>query len=103
MKKSLLIAACLLLAACGQGPGTLVSERVANYKIVEVDPPKRVRVTVKDLMTGERHEISLGKHFSNWREHLIVGRKVELTSRVLERKDGSRYTNFVNAYTVFGK
>ena len=82
---------------------TLVSERVSNYKIVDVDPPKHVRVTAVDTVTGERHEISLGKHFSNWKEKLVVGRVVELKSRVMRRHNGREYREWPGASETFRK
>lgn len=82
MNKFLSVAFCTaLLTGCGgiiERPVHVKTE-IRTYEILDVDPPKHVYVDLKDIETGQRHNrVFVSKHFNNWREKLIIGRKVQV-------------------------
>lgn len=66
----------------------LINSETKMYEITHVDPPKHVYVDLKDVESGHIHSrVHVSKHFNNWREKLIAGRKLKLTRENRMRGD----------------
>lgn len=79
----------LFLTSCGETPAWTERE---SYKIIEVDPPKHVYVKLERQDGRVFDRVAVGKHFSEWREKLIVGRTVILT-RAFYANGSSKFIN----------
>ncbi len=56
-----------------------------EYKIIGVNPPKHVSISIYNEKTGEFVDhLSIAKHMNDWREYLIIGRIVTIPVHVYE-------------------
>jgi hypothetical protein len=70
MKK--MIALLSLIALTGCGPQYMGSE-VRKTILDDVKPPRRMTVTVRDMMTDKQYTLAVAKRCSRWRESTRIG------------------------------
>lgn len=78
----------------------LLKRSIALEAICELDPPKHVYATWRDVATGAVYErVYVGKHCNAWRDNEI-GAEYNLSVKVWQRPDGSQYYTFNNMYSA---
>lgn len=93
----LLLTMIFFLTGCDRvPPGKEISREYREYELLELDPPKHVYITIKDVKTGQVWErLYVSKHCNSWRDipvNSIWG--FELVT--YENEDGSRYEEVEN-------
>lgn len=97
MKKLVLVwifAVVCLLSGCeaGSPPDKLVGREYRQYELMELDPPKHVYITIKDVKTGYVWQrLYVSKHCNSWRD-IPVGSVWGFELATYEKADGSRYS-----------
>lgn len=77
------------LSGCGLG-GTEVHREDREFVVTNINPPKRMYISLKDVRTGAHYnDISVAKRCSGW-ESLKVGSKWFLPEVTYQHNDGSR-------------
>lgn len=79
-----------VLFSCKQGEPAWIEKD--SYEIIDFNPPKHVHVKLKRQDGRVFDRVTVGKHFNEWREKLIVGRMVTLT-RAFYADGSSKFIN----------
>ncbi len=99
--KVVLIAMSTLVAACSPSkPDIVIEQRLVDVEVVNVDRPKRYKVTFKNLSTGEVVKKSISKRCSSHNK-IRVGQKHQLQMVVKQTEDKQQYTEYTNLKAVF--
>lgn len=85
--KALLGALGLLALTACESPWTALPDVQREVTVLEVDPPKRLFVTIRDDQNGHIYErIYVSKRCSNWKQ-VPVGSVFTMPFKVYEHKD----------------
>lgn len=77
----------------------LVAVETRRYKLLEINPPKHMRVHLQDVQSGYSTWASVSKHCNNWRDNTI-GDEYNIDVRVL-RKGDREWREFTGLSKVF--
>lgn len=96
-----LLVLSLVFVGCHK-PFKLQSETYKKFELVEIDPPKRFYVTLKDVETGEIFIEYVSKRCSSYDRNKIGDIN---TIKVLHyvNEDGETYDEFADIYNIFCK
>jgi hypothetical protein len=101
MKKMIAVAlAALTLTGCDFTKRNVVSNvtEYRQYKIMEIDPPKRMYVTLSDMKTGKIYHEYVKKRCSNWRD-VVQFSETALMTQTITYDDGLVRT-YINATPI---
>lgn len=85
--RALLAIGLLMLGACGESKWRDLPTQTRNVRVVEVDPPKRLNVTVMDIENGTVYgPIYVSKRCSSYKR-VPVGSEFPITMKVWEHKE----------------
>lgn len=80
-------------------PTELVAIENRRYKLLEINPPKHMRVRLQDVQSGYSAWASVSKHCNNWRDNEI-GAEYNIDVKVL-RKGDREWREFTGLSKVF--
>ena len=89
----LLVSSLLMLSGCQIPDELAIEDRI--FEVVEINPPKRYYVTLRDLKSGEVFEVYVSKRCSTWRE-LKIGSHVTLERITYEKPSGELYYRYTD-------
>lgn len=93
-----IVAAMFSLSGCQ--PGEIVDRSVKVYEVVGIKPPKRFRVDLRDVETGQIYKSEyVSKRCSSWRK-LEMGSKWKFTQITYKNKDGVLSYAIADVYTL---
>lgn len=94
MKYVCMLLLALILSGCEkQIP---YSDQVETFEVVDVKPPKRFKVELRNVDTGHRNWYYISKRCSDW-DRLEIGSKWKFRQVVTVGADSGRYS-----YTLYG-
>lgn len=80
-------------------PTELVTIETRRYKLLEINPPKHMKVYLEDVQSKNAVWASVGKHCNNWRDNEI-GAEYNIDVKVL-RKGDREWREFTSLRKVF--
>ena len=89
----LLALSLLMLSGCEVPKEVAVEDRF--YEVVDINPPKRFYVTLRDLKTAEVFEVYVSKRCWTWRE-LKIGSTVTLERVTYEKPNGEQFYRYTD-------
>ena len=89
-----------LVALTGCSHGEVVETTQQTFEVTHVDPPKRFRVTLRNVDTGQVFEdVYVSKHCSRWRE-VPVGTELTLSVSTYRTSASETFQRIDTPYTI---
>jgi len=99
--KVILIAISAIVAGCSPSkPDVVIEKHLVDVEVVNVDRPKRYKVTFKNLSTGEVTKKSISKRCSS-HSRIQVGQRHQLEMVMKQKENKQTYIEYTNLKDVF--
>lgn len=95
---AVIVAAMFSLSGCQ--PGEIVDRSIKVYEVVGIKPPKRFRVDLRDVETGQIYKSEyVSKRCSSWRK-LEMGSQWKLTQVTYKDSDGVLSYSIADVHSI---
>lgn len=91
---------CLILSLTACEKRTVIDTTTHKVKVLEIDPPKKYRVTFEDTITGKTVKRRVSKRCSTYKQ-IKVGETYELKVQISQNEKKEQFTEYTNLKEVF--
>lgn len=75
---------------------------VGDFKLIAINPPKRMRVDLQDVSTGRIYKNQhVSKWCSNYKQHAIIGKVYTLKRGIFTHESGQKTTRLLELRDTF--